>query len=164
MENLSLAEKLFDTLNWLEDCREKNPYSTKFLSKIHKKIFQGTVSNAGEFRKNELTNSAEPWRIPTLLQEVFDEFQNPRHGDSPGDEKKAIRLFFQLIEIAPFESGNDLVANCYVNFILRSKLHQPEFNWGRGKVSEEEFKILFEKALVSARLKNYTQLLELAQT
>lgn len=164
MENLLLAEHLFDTLDWLEDCREKNPYSEKFLAKLHKKIYRQMSKEAGQFRKTERANAAEPWRIPTLLQEAFDEFQNPLLSNGNGsDTKHAIKLFFRIYEIAPFELGNDLVATCYVNFILRSKMNHPEFNWGRGVLSEEEFNVLFEKALVSARLKNYTQLLDLAQ-
>ena len=127
-------------------------------------MFHQIVPDAGTLRKSEKPESAEPWRIPTLLQEVFDEFQNPGPGhENHSDAKKAIKLYYQIYEIAPFETGNDLVATCFVNFILRSRLRQPEFNWGRGKLSEEEFNVLFEKAMVSAKLKNYTQLLELAQ-
>jgi len=118
--------------DWLARRRPSRSILTiDFARELHRRMFDGTWTWAGEFRRKETNIGVAPHDIAPSLRVLFDDVTYwIEHGTYPTDEIAA-RFHHRLVAIHPFPNGNGRHGRLMADALL-SELKAAPFSWGAG--------------------------------
>ncbi|MGI9303144.1 MAG: mobile mystery protein B [Gammaproteobacteria bacterium] len=114
--------------------RSRNVLDRAFLDTLHRQMFGKVWRWAGTHRMTAKNISVDAYRIPTELQQLFDDCRFWIDRDTYAPDEIAARFHHRLVWVHVYPNGNGRHARLATQLLLRS-LGQPPFTWGSGGVN-----------------------------
>ncbi|MDZ4674879.1 MAG: mobile mystery protein B [Gemmatimonadota bacterium] len=117
-------------VRWLASRRDvTSPLEIGFLKELHRRMFGGTWTWAGQFRTTERNIGVAPHAIPEQLANLLEDTRHWLDHGIYSDDEVAVRLHHRLVSIHPFPNGNGRHARQVADMLLTSRGARP-FSWG----------------------------------
>jgi len=144
--------------------RKRDVLDERFLTTLHKRMFQRVWRWAGQFRRTERNIGVDAYRIQTDLRQLLDDCRYWIEKDTYPADEIAARFHHRLVLIHPFPNGNGRHARLATDLLL-TKLGRPRFSWGQiNLVNPSETRQRYVSALRAADNHDYRALLEFVRS
>lgn len=111
--------------------------SEQFVRKLHKRMFDGVWSWAGEFRKSNKNLGVDWQMIPVSLRQLLEDCRFwVNHRTFPDDEI-AVRFGHRIVDIHCFPNGNGRHSRLISDIIISNIFGKPVFTWGRVDLAKQ---------------------------
>ncbi|MDR1327280.1 MAG: mobile mystery protein B [Heliobacteriaceae bacterium] len=153
------AKGIFEAQVWLLT-HKANILNTRFLQKLHKKMFANVWKWAGKFRVTEKNIGIAPYLISSELKNLYDDVAYWIENKTYKPYEIALRFHHKLVHIHPFPNGNGRISRIMADLIMK-RLNEKEFDWGEGSLIEiSKLRKNYINALRKAASGDYSELLE----
>lgn len=116
-------------LRWT-DGGKRDVLDQQFLRELHRRMFDGVWTWAGQYRKTPRNIGIEAHLIIEELQQAIKDARYwVEHATYTPDEI-AVRFSHRVVAVHPFPNGNGRFSRL-VGDLLAAQLGQPPFTWGR---------------------------------
>jgi Fic-DOC domain mobile mystery protein B len=140
-------------------------FTENFIRTVHKRMYAGVWSWAGEFRKTNKNLGVDKWQIPTELKNLLDDaLYWYEHKTYPPDEL-ALRFKHRLVSIHCFPNGNGRHSRLMADLVIDKIYSLPVFSWGSAQPAVEGApRKTYLKAIKAADKGDYNLLLAFARS
>jgi Fic-DOC domain mobile mystery protein B len=140
-------------------------FTEEFVRNVHRRMYEGIWSWAGEFRKTNKNIGVDKWQIPAALKQLLDDTQYWHATNSYRADEIAIRFKHRLVSIHCFPNGNGRHSRLMADIIMEKIYHQPAFTWGASRLSaESNSRAVYLRAVKAADKGDFNFLLEFARS
>ncbi|WBQ11213.1 mobile mystery protein B [Hyphomonadaceae bacterium ML37] len=144
--------------------RRRNVLDDAFLCQLHKRMFKGVWTWAGQFRRTARNIGIDAYRIPIELRHLVDDVRFWMESGTYDPDEIAIRFHHRLVEIHPFPNGNGRHGRLAAD-LLAKQLGRPRFTWGSANLVEpDQARQEYVAALREADNHDITRLLAFARS
>lgn len=144
--------------------RKRDVLDERFLTNLHKRMFERVWRWAGQFRQSEKNIGIDAYRIPQELRQLVDDCRYWIDNATYEPDEIATRFHHKLVWIHPFPNGNGRHARLATDLLLEA-LGQPRFTWGRDNlIDANETRQRYVAALKAADNHDYGPLLQFVRS
>ncbi len=156
--NILQAEK------WLFLRKRKDIITIRFITDLHKKMFDRTWKWAGQYRKHQTNIGVQPFNISTSLKVLCDDVQFWIINDTFKPLEIAVRFHHRLVAIHPFPNGNGRLSRLIADALLYQMIRK-RLSWGRvSLVKQSDTRKEYIRCLQEADRENYGDLITFASS
>ena len=149
----------------MRNFRQQEIFSEKFLTNVHKRMYQNVWSWAGKFRKTNKNIGVDRWQIPMEVKKLLDDSVYWVDNNIYPPDEMAIRFKHRLVSIHCFPNGNGRHSRLMADIIIEKIYKRPVFSWGAGNISNEgDIRTAYIKAIKAADNGDYSLLLDFARS
>lgn len=109
----------------------------KLILDVHKKMFNGVWSWAGEIRKSEKTIGIKRYQISIRFRQLLDNCKFWIDHKTFSDEEISIRFKHELVAIHIFPNGNGRHSRLMGDIVMKHIFKKPIFTWGSKSLDEK---------------------------
>lgn len=140
-------------------------FSEKFITDLHKKMYNDVWKWAGSFRKSEKNIGIKYYLIGTELKQLLDDALYWYYNKTYSNEEIAIRFKHRIVCIHCFPNGNGRHSRLMADLIITKLFNEKYFSWGSNNlIKENEIRGKYIKSLREADNQNYEPLIEFAKS
>lgn len=149
----------------MRNFKQQEIFSEKFLTNVHKRMYQNVWSWAGKFRKTNKNIGVDRWQIPMEVKKLLDDSVYWVDNNIYPPDEMAIRFKHRLVSIHCFPNGNGRHSRLMADIIIEKIYKRPVFSWGAGNISNEgDIRTAYIKAIKAADNGDYSLLLDFARS
>lgn len=142
---------------WAFGRKQKDILSLDFMKALHKRMFGGTWSWAGEIRTTEKNIGIAPGNIYVEIKILCDDIRVQLADGYWSTPEIAARFHHRLVSIHPFPNGNGRFSRTMADLLLvRNGIGR--FAWGADLIAEGEIRHRYISSLRAADGKDYSPL------
>lgn len=139
-------------------------FSEKFITDLHKKMFNDVWKWAGSFRKSEKNFGVKSYLIGIELKQLLDDTLYWFNNKTYTNEEIAIRFKHRIVCIHCFPNGNGRHSRLIADLIITKLFNEKYFTWGSSSlIKANETREKYIKSLKEADNLNYMPLIEFAR-
>ncbi|WP_396211428.1 mobile mystery protein B [Flavobacterium sp.] len=139
-------------------------FSEKFITNLHKKMYNDVWKWAGNYRKSEKNIGVKYYLITTELKQLLDDALYWYNNKTYSNEEIAIRFKHRIVCIHCFPNGNGRHSRLMADLIITKLFNENYFSWGSSNlIKANENREKYIKALKVADNSNYVPLIEFAR-
>lgn len=139
-------------------------FSEKFITDLHKKMYNDVWKWAGNFRKSEKNIGIKYYLIGIELKQLLDDALYWYNNKTYSNEEIAIRFKHRIVCIHCFSNGNGRHSRLMADLIITKLFNEKYFSWGSSNlIKANENREKYIKALKEADNSNYAPLIEFAR-
>lgn len=132
--NIAEQENVARGQEWAS--RRRQPVlSERFVTELHRHMFDDVWRWAGRFRSTERNIGIESWKIPAELRTLIDDTKAQIEAKAYSPDEIAIRFHHRLVFIHPFPNGNGRHARLMAELLIE-ELGGERFTWGRASLGD----------------------------
>ncbi|NJO00278.1 MAG: mobile mystery protein B [Bacteroidia bacterium] len=105
-------------------------FSENFIRAVHKRMYGGVWSWAGEFRKTNKNIGVDKWEISVSLRYLLDDVKFWYVNNTYSPDELVIRFKHRLVAIHCFPNGNGRHSRLIADIVIEKIFKQPIFTWG----------------------------------
>lgn len=149
----------------MRNFKQQEIFSEKFLTNVHKRMYQNIWSWAGKFRKTNKNIGVDRWQIPMEVKKLLDDSVYWVDNNIYPPDETAIRFKHRLVSIHCFPNGNGRHSRLMADIIIEKIYKRPVFSWGAGNITTEgDIRTTYIKAIKAADNGDYSLLLDFARS
>ena len=131
-------------------------FSEKFITDLHKKMYDDVWKWAGIFRKSEKNIGIKYYLIGTELKQLLDDALYWYNNKTYSNEEIAIRFKHRIVCIHCFPNGNGRHSRLMADLIITKLFNEKYFSWGNSSlIKANEIREKYIKSLREADNQNY---------
>jgi len=158
-------DNILEAKVWTDRTKPVDILNEEFIKTLHKRMFGNVWKWAGNFRHSDKSIGGSWQHIPMSLKNLCDDTLLWIELQDDPPDLIAVRFHHLLVSIHPFSNGNGRHARAMTDLLLKNKLKQPEFSWGKLNLSDKEaVRKQYIDSLHSADNGDYKPLLAFART
>ena len=139
-------------------------FSEKFITDLHKKMYNDVWKWAGSFRKSEKNIGIKYYLLSTELKQLLDDALYWYNNKTYSNEEIAIRFKHRIVCIHCFPNGNGRHSRLMADLIVTKLFNENYFTWGSNNlINANENREKYIKALKEADNQNHFPLMEFAR-
>lgn len=139
--------------------------SETFVRNLHKRMYSGVWSWAGNFRTTDKNIGIDKWQIPTALKSLLDDAHFWIENETYSSEEIAIRFKHRLVSIHCFPNGNGRHSRLMADVLIEKVFKRPVFTWGsQTAFVEENARTKYLQALKAADAGDIQPLVDFAKS
>ena len=140
-------------------------FSEKFITDLHKKMYNDVWKWAGSFRKSEKNIGIKYYLIGTELKQLLDDALYWYNNKTYSNEEIAIRFKHRIVCIHCFPNGNGRHSRLMADLIITKLFNEKYFSWGSSNlIKANEIREKYIKSLKEADSQNYEPLIAFAKS
>jgi Fic-DOC domain mobile mystery protein B len=154
-----------DAMMWSLNNRweARSVFSTDFLKKVHRQMFNQVWSWAGQYRMTNKNIGVEFWKVASEAKQLIDDANHWYEYNVYDQLEMAVRFKHRLVSIHCFPNGNGRHSRLMADIIMSHVYKQPVFTWGsRLSLPASEVRSKYISALKQADQGEFAPLIEFA--
>ena len=162
--NIAEQDNIDKGAAWAFRARKPDLMSVDFVLQLHKRMFGGVWSWAGQYRRTERNIGIAPHMIGVQTSQLMGDAAYWVENGTYEPTELAVRLHHRLVYIHPFPNGNGRHARMMADLVLR-RLGVPSLSWGGGSLADlNELRRAYVDALRLADREDYDALIAFSRS
>ncbi len=154
-------------LKWslMRNFKYQDIFKEAFIKDLHKRMYNGIWTWAGEFRHTNKNIGVDRWQIATELITLLNDAIFWIENNTYSPDEIAIRFKHRIVSIHCFSNGNGRHSRLMADIIIEKIFKQEVFSWGAGNLSSEgDTRSTYLSAIKAADKGEYEPLLNFARS